>query len=59
MSKTEEEARTDMRILMLCELVERIADVVFTAWAVKKDNEIEEIYKALRQIKAGMGNLKE
>ena len=57
--KTDEEIRTDIRILMLCGIVERIADVVFTDWAIKRDNEILEIHDALHQIKVGMGDLKE
>ena len=50
---------TDGRILILCGIVERLAELVLTDWACKKDDEMKEVYEALHVIKVGMGNLKE
>lgn len=56
--KTDEEIRTDMRILMLCGIVERLAELVLTDWAVQRDNEMKWVDETLHAIKVGMGDLK-
>jgi len=47
-----------MRILMLCGIVERLAELVLTDWAVQRDNEMKWVDETLHAIKVGMGDLK-
>lgn len=49
---------TDGRILILCAIVERLAEVIFVTRG-RDNDEMKEVYEALHVIKVGMGDLKE